>query len=125
MLMIPAFAAFAEESISITIKPSKALAGTTSYNLHATSELTKLVYVSRSDIQEHSIQAAPEQIERIKSDSLLIIQEVMDKTNFDEWKENSGSFAVAITQDKVTKSISTKRLSESMLRLQELLNTLK
>lgn len=115
----------ADESISITLKPSTGLAGTTSYTLHEAGNLTKLSYVSRSDIQEHSLKATTEQITELQSLASQVISEVISSEDYSDWELRESSLAVAITKDNVTHSISTKRFSAKAHQLQLLLGELK
>ena len=113
------------ETIAVTVKPSTGLAGTTSYNLHASGVLTKLVYVSRTEIQEHTINTSSESKAQFKALAKSLIAEVISTEDYSTWQNEQGSLAIAVTLDEVTKSISTKRFSPKALELKLLLGDLK
>ncbi|MEN8133998.1 MAG: hypothetical protein ABFS18_00490 [Thermodesulfobacteriota bacterium] len=110
------------ESISITLKPTVGLTGTTSFNIHQDGQFTILRYASPTEITEKAIDLAPTIIIEIKTLAHKVFKEVMATEDYAVWPEHKATISVAITKDRVTKSISSRRFSGSSLKLIDLLN---
>ncbi len=109
------------ESLSITIKPSSGLSGIVSFNIHESGESTILRYESPTNIIEKSVKIRSELISKINHLSHSVLQEYMGLNQFSQWPEQQETISVAITNEKVTKSISTRRFSKNILMLKQLI----
>jgi len=119
LILTPCFAS--DESISITVKPSTGLSGTTSFNIHQDGTLTVLRYESPTKISEKSVDLESKKIKEIGSLAHDVLKEVLSTDDFSTWPEQKATFSVAITREKVTKSISTRRFSKKVSKLINLL----
>ena len=119
LLLIPSLAT--SESISIISKPSAGLTGTTSFNLHEDGKMTVLQYKSPTNIVEETINIDPEKKSEIANIAHEVLDEVFTKKDHSLWPVKKETFSVAITADKVTRSISTKRHSDKITDLMNLL----
>jgi hypothetical protein len=109
------------ESLSIAIKPSSGLSGTISFNIHENGASTILKYESPTNIIEDTVKIRPELVSEINNLSHIVLQEYMGLNQFSQWPEQQETISVAITNDKVTKSISTRRFSKNILMLKKLI----
>jgi hypothetical protein len=110
-----------DESVSITIKPSIGLSGTKSFNIHSSGEFTVLRYESPTEISEETVNIEPEKLSEVRSLAHGILQEFMATKKYSQWPEQKETISVSITQEKVTKSISTRRFSKNISALKDLL----
>lgn len=115
LMLTPSFAA--GESISIILKPTKGLSGTTSFNIHEDEKATVLKYESPTKITEQAVDLESGKIAEIIALVHEVFEEVISTKNYDTWPERRGTFSIAITEEKVTKSISTRRYSKKMIHL--------
>lgn len=109
------------EAISITSKPAGGLTGTTSFNFHKNGEVTLLQYKSPTNIIEVTINIEPEKTEKVANISHEVIAEYYTHSDYSKWPVQKETIAVAITKEKVTKSVSTNRHSEKIKYLMALL----
>jgi hypothetical protein len=100
------------------------LTGTKSFNINSSGEFSFLRYESPAEIKEETINITPDVLSEIRSIAHEILQEFMVTQNFTKWPEHKETFSVAITQEKVTKSISTRRFSNNVVKLKNLLTEL-
>ena len=117
LLLISSNSFASEKSISVTIKPSAGIVGTISFNIHPDRSVTVLVYESVSKITESPVSIDSKTVAKVCQLSERILDEFVnlkDYSKFPEYKQGSG---IAITRSKVTKSISTRRYSESLISL--------
>lgn len=117
LLLICSNSFASEKSISVTIKPSAGIVGTISFNIHPDQSVTLLVYESVSKITESSVSIDSKTVAKVCQLSERIFDEfgsLKDYSKFPEYKQGS---AIAITQSKVTKSISTRRYSQNLISL--------
>ena len=108
-----------EKSYSVTVKPSAGIVGTISFNIHSDKSVTVLVYESISQIKESQVAIdsdTSEEIVRLIEKALGELIILKDYSTLPEYKQTS---AVSITQDKFTKSISTRRYSDQLKALVE------
>ena len=111
-----------EKSYSITVKPGVGIVGTASFNIHADKSVTVLVYESVSQIKESQVaidSKASEVVVRLIEEALDELVTLTDYSTLQEYKQTS---AISITQDKFTKSISTRRYSDQLKVLIETVN---
>ena len=118
LLLLSSSNSFAsEKSISITVKPSQGIVGTISFNIHPNQNVTVLVYESNSKISETPVSIDSETVTKVSQLAERVFDEFVglkDYSRFSEYKQGS---AIAITQSKVTKSISTHRYSDQLISL--------
>ena len=117
LLLISSSSFASEKSISVTIKPSASIIGTISFNIHPNQSVTLLVYESASKINETTVSIDSKTVEKISQLSERILDEFVTLKDFSHFPEYKQGSAIAITQNKVTKSISTRRYSEQLISL--------
>ena len=117
LLLISSSSFASEKSISITIKPSASIIGTISFNIHPNQSVTLLVYDSASKINETTVSIDSKTVAKISQLSERILDEFVTLKDFSHFPEYKQGLAIAITQNKVTKSISTRRYSEQLISL--------
>jgi hypothetical protein len=106
-----------ESSVSVTLKPSSGIAGTFSFNIHADQRVTLLVYESASAINESPVSIDRGTVESIHRLAEQVLEEFVSMEDYSTLPEYKQSAAVTITQDRVAKSISTRRYSENLISL--------
>ena len=106
-----------EKSISVTIKPSTGIIGTISFNIHPNQNVTVLVYESASKINETLVSIDRKTVAKVSQLSELVLDEFLRLKDYFQLPEYKQGSAIAITQSKVTKSISTRRYSEQLILL--------
>jgi len=109
------------DSISITLKPTDRLSGTTSLNIHEDGSVTILVYESPSKISESSVDIDLDEKGEIHSFSLRALKTYLDQNSHSHIKETIFTISIAYTDKGVTKSISTKRINEEAMKVVTLL----
>ena len=107
----------AEKSTSVTMKPSSGIAGTVSFNIHPDQSVTVLIYESVSKISETTLSIDSKAAAEMSELSELVLDEFISLKGYSQLPEYKQTSAIAITQDKVTKSISTRRYSEQLISL--------
>lgn len=117
LLFISSTGLAAEKSISITIKPSAGLAGIVSFNIHPDKSVTLLVYESAVKISEQPVAVDNKTVLQIIQSSEQVFNEYSRLDDYSRLPEYKQASAVAITQTRVTRSISTRRYSENMIAL--------
>ena len=121
LLLISSNSLASEKSISITIKPSTGIVGTISFNIHPDQSVTVLVYESASVINESPVSMDSKTVAKVSQLSEQILDEFVSLTDYSQFPEYKQGSAIAITQSKVTKSISTRRYSEKLISLIEMI----
>ena len=119
LLLISSNSLASEKSISITVKPSTGIVGTISFNIHPDQSVTVLVYESASIINESSVSIDSKTVAKVSQLSEQILDEFVSLKDYSQFPEYKQGSAIAITQSKVTKSISTRRYSEKLISLIE------
>ena len=117
LLLIGSNSFATEKSISITIKPSTSIVGTISFNIHPDQNVTVLVYESFSKINESPVSIDSKTVAKVRQLSEQILDEFVSLKDYSQFPEYKQGSAIAITQSKVTKSISTRRYSEKLISL--------
>ena len=121
-LLLSSSTSFAsEKSISITIKPSAGIVGTISFNIHPNQNVTVLVYESVSKISEIPVNIDGNTVTKVSQLSEWVLDEFISLEDYSQFPEYKQGSAIAITQSKVTKSISTHRYSEQLISLIKLI----
>ncbi len=110
-----------EKSISITIKPAHGIIGTVSFNVHPNQNVTVLVYESNSKISETPVSIDSKTVTKVSQLSEWVLEEFVSLKDYSQFPEYEQGSAIAITQNKVTKSISTHRYSERLISLIKLI----
>lgn len=111
--------AAAGEAMSITLKPSSGLAGLTAFNLHSDGRVTVLVYESASKITETTVEIESGALTQIRDLAKGVLEEFMKLDSHAAVPLYRQSLGVAITRDDVTRSVTTRRFTESALSLIE------
>lgn len=109
------------ESISITVKPEKSLAGTTSLTIHDDGNVTVLVYESAVKISENTINIEPKDKDALRLKVLSSIAGYFNQGSYGSLKTYTFTTSLAYTDDGVTKNISSKRLTKEAIQLIKLL----
>lgn len=117
LLLISSNSFASEKSISVTIKPSAGIVGTISFNIHPDQSVTVLVYESASKITESPVSIDSKTVAKVSQLSERILDEFVSLKDYSQFPEYKQESAIAITQSKVTKSISTRRYSEQLISL--------
>ncbi len=121
LLLISSNSFASEKFISITIKPSASIVGTISFNIHPNQSVTVLVYESASKITESPVSIDSKTVAKVSQLSERILDEFISLKDYSQFHEYKQGSAIAITQSKVTKSISTRRYSEKLISLIEMI----
>ena len=121
LLLISSNSLASEKSISITIKPSTGIVGTISFNIHPDQTVTVLVYEIASIINEFPVSIDSKTVAKVSQLSEQILDEFVSLKDYSQFQEYKQGSAIAITQSKVTKSISTRRYSEKLISLIEMI----
>ncbi len=121
LLLISSNSLASERSISITVKPSTGIVGTISFNIHPDQSVTVLVYESASMINESPVSIDSKTVAKVSQLSEQILDEFVSQEDYSQFPEYKQGSAIAITQSKVTKSISTRRYSEKLISLIEMI----
>lgn len=111
------------DSLSITLKPTKGLSGTTSLNIHEDGSITILEYESPTKISERTADFDSHKRDELRSLTLRVLKSYLNQENYSHVKEYTFTFSIAYTNDGVTKSISSKRINEDAMKLVKLLIT--
>ena len=109
-------AVFSEE-ISITLKPTKSLTGTKSVNIHENGKVTLLVYESPSKITENLLNINPAAVNNLKKMAINTQNEYMLLKKISPIKTYKLLAGITVARELVTKSISSRRLTQSMIKL--------
>ena len=117
LLLISSNSFASEKSISITIKPSASIVGTISFNIHPDQSVTVLVYESVSKITESPVSIDSKTVAKVSQLSERVLDQFVSLKDYSQLPEYKQGSAIAITQSKVTKSISTRRYSEQLISL--------
>lgn len=117
MLLISSNSFASEKSISVIIKPSSGIKGTISFNIHPDQSVTVLIYESASKITENTVTIDRKIVGKVSQLSETILGEFVSLKEYSQFPEYKQGSAIAITQSKVTKSISTRRYSEQLISL--------
>jgi alpha-L-arabinofuranosidase len=80
-----------------------------------------LVYESASIINEFPVSIDSKTVAKASQLSEQILDEFVSLKNYSQFPEYKQGSAIAITQNKVTKSISTRRYSEKLISLIEMI----
>lgn len=107
----------AEKSYSVTIKPSAGIFGTTSFNIHEDNSATLLVYESPAKITEAMVNLDTEESTEIVQLLEIVLDDLIKTIDYSSLPEYKQTSAVTVTQDKVTKSISTRRYTKKLIKL--------
>lgn len=110
------FNSFAD-SVSITVKPSKGITGTTSVTFHEDGKVTMLVYESGAQIVEKSLGIGAEESAKFKTLAVATLDEYLGTNEFRNINEFAVTFGVSRTENTVTKSISSRRLTKRALEI--------
>jgi hypothetical protein len=117
LLLISSNSFASEKSISVTIKPSASIVGTISFNIHPDQSVTVLVYESASKITESPVSIDSKTVAKVSQLSERVLDQFVSLKDYSQFPEYKQGSAIAITQSKVTKSISTRRYSEQLISL--------
>lgn len=107
------------DSLAVTLKPSKGLAGTTSFNIHDDGRVTVLVYESASKITENTLAIKTDARDELRSLALACLESYLVQDRYDHVKEHGFTMSVAHSVQGVTKSISSKRISDEAIKMIE------
>ena len=110
------FNSFAD-AVSITVKPSKGIVGTTSVTFHEDGKVTMLVYESAVQIVEKSLEIGAEESAKFKNLAVATLDEYLGTNEFRNINEFAVTFGVSRTENAVTKSISSRRLTIRALEI--------
>ncbi|WP_299183474.1 hypothetical protein [uncultured Neptuniibacter sp.] len=116
LLQLAPVAAFAD-SLSITLKPAKKLAGTTSITLHAEGHATLLIYKSPTQINETPLKLTSTERNALHNDAISLLRSYMQREDHLVYPRYPFTLAITHTATEVTKSISASRLSPEALTL--------
>lgn len=122
LILISSNSFASEKSISVTIKPSASIVGTISFNIHPDQSATVLVYESVSKITESPVRIDRKTVTKISQLSEQVLDQLVSLKDYSRLPEYKQGSAIAITQSKVTKSISTRRYSEQLISLIKMIN---
>ncbi len=117
LLLIGSNSFASEKSISVTIKPSAGIIGTVSFNIHPDQNVTVFVYESASKISETPVSIDSKTVAMVSQLSEQVLDEFVSLKDYSRFPEYKQTSTIAITQSKVTKSISTRRYSEQLISL--------
>jgi len=112
---------FADE-ISVTLKPSKGLAGISSMTFHQEGSVTLLVYESAAKIVNNTLELNAAEADALKALARDTLGEYLQLDQYQQWPSLKPLLGIAHTRDEVTKSISSRRYSAAALRLVEAIN---
>lgn len=112
------------DSISVTIKPSRGITGTQSFNFHDDGRLTLLTYHSPSRITENPLTLSQDQSAKLRQSASRTLTEYLSQEQFKALEPKSQTLAIAHTKDGVTKSISSRKHSNAASQLIEALKKL-
>ena len=110
-----------DKFISVTVKPSQGISGSISFNFHPSQQVSVLVYESASSIKETLVDIDASTVTRIRQLAERTLDELISRKDFSAFPEYKQTSAIIITQNKVTKSISTRRYSKQLISLIEII----
>ena len=110
------------EEISITLKPTKGLAGTSSVTFHEDGKVTLLVYETSTKISDNLIDIDSKAVAELTDLATKALDEYLALKQFIQLKNYTLLVGILVTQDAVTKSISSRKLTQSVITLINKLN---
>jgi len=116
ILMISSKVTFAD-SLSVTLKPSKGLSGTTSLNIHDDRKVTVLVYESPVKINETTVVIESKKVEELRFLILSTLNDYLDLESFNGIKEYPFTISLSYTNQGVTKNVSCKRINKKAMNV--------
>ena len=116
VLILISFNAFCDD-ISITIKPSNGIVGTTSVTFHEDGKVTLLVYESAVQITEKLLDIGTEEARKLQNLAILTLDEYLNETDLKTRSEYTVTFGVSRTRDAITRSISSRRLTGNAIEI--------
>lgn len=116
ILFLLSLSVFGEE-ISITLKPTKGLAGTSSVTFHDDGKVTFLVYETSTKITENLLVIDSKDIDELRSLTTKSLDEYLVLKQYSQLKKYKLLVGISVTQDSVTKSISSRKLTQNIILL--------
>ncbi len=116
ILILISYNSFCDE-LSITIKPSNGIVGTTSVTFHEDGKVTLLVYESTVQITEKLLDIGNEEARKLQNLAILTLDEYLNETDLKTRSEYTVTFGVSRTRDAITRSISSRRLTGNAIEI--------
>ena len=107
---------FADE-ISITVKPTRGIVGTTSITFHEEGNVTILIYESAAKITENTLQIGEEEKAQLRENADAVLIEYLNSDKLTDLSEYPLTFAIAKTNESLTKSISSRKFSKGAVEI--------
>ncbi|MEH6648622.1 MAG: hypothetical protein V7707_01205 [Motiliproteus sp.] len=114
-LLLSVNAAAAE--LSVTLKPNKGIKGTHSMTFHEDGKVSLLVYQSASKIIDNVVDIEPSQSLALQHLASEVLSEYLFKQSFSELPSHSLKLAIMLSDDGVTKSVSSHKLNANAIHL--------